>query len=233
MALHPTDNERTPDLVLGQASALAEAYAVLRAHEKRDAVLGSLILGVCRKGVNHIADAEPGRIFDRERLRNRCVRYRMRFLDAVVYRSTLPPRAVHAVHRLEERLGEPVRGLKVLTSDFGPRPGIRATWLMAPMSDGNYYLVDRWGGDPGPLRRWLVWPLASPWRLVLSVFAIGLLIGSVLPIGSVGGRPESVAPAVFRAVIILWCVILAASTLALCWLAFKGRFSAQRWNGLE
>ena len=225
MGTTPTNEERSPEGLIGQARLIAEFHAVLAAHERRDMALGTLLLGGRKAGVNHIPGAEPGKIFHTRDLQERCVRYRLRLIDAASYRGVLPPRAVHALGRLEQRVGAPVRGLRILQADTGP-VGVR---LFAPMGGGRYYLVHEWGNAPGVWRRRLVWPLRGPKQAAITLAVFGLLLAAVLPNAWVGtvGEPHW---GIQRLWVALWCELMVFGAAAFCWFGLRGRYNGEQWN---
>lgn len=55
--------------------------------------------------------------------------------------------------------------------------------LFAPIGNGYYYLVDKWGNDLHPFRKLLVWPFKNLVNLTLFVVLISYLVTLMVPEG--------------------------------------------------
>jgi len=55
--------------------------------------------------------------------------------------------------------------------------------LFAPIGNGYYYLIHKWGNDLHPLRKILMWPFKNIVNLGLLVFAISYLVTLCIPEG--------------------------------------------------
>jgi hypothetical protein len=229
----PADEGRSPEILMGQARVLAEAYDVLAENERRDAAVGALLLGSRKRGINMIPDAEPDRVFRIRRLERLCVTYRLRFLDATYFKGTLPPQAVHALARLEDRSGRPLRGLKVMASAgrFRSLSGTGCAFLFVPMGGQRYYLVHQWGLPPGPRRAMGAWPLRGPWQLGATVMTAALMIAALMPNAWVGVGSELSWWGSHRLLGMLWTTMVATAFTVFAWFAFHGRFSREAWDG--
>ncbi len=230
MTTGAANEERSPDVLIGQARVMAEVYEVLAANERRDAALGTLLLGTRKKGVNDIPDPEPERLFLLHEIRERCVRYRLRFVDASTYRRTLPPRAVHALARTEERVGAPLRGLKVMAASLGPRRTDREVRLFIPLGQGRYYLVHEWGGSPGRMRAWSTWPVRGPRQLAISILCVSLLVALLVPNAWTGAAADAPYWGSARLLMMFRSLMLTAAGAVFAWYIGGGRFSQEGWN---
>lgn len=230
MTTGAANEERSPEVLIGQAQLLAEVYEVLAANERRDAALGTLLLGARKKGVNDIPDAEPERLFMVHEIRDRCVRYRLRFVDASSYRRTLPPRAVHALARLEERVGAPLRGLKIMGASLGPGRTQAEIRLFAPLGRGRYYLVYEWGRGHGRWREVATWPVRGPKQLAVSVLVLALVLSSLAPDAWTGVGEGAAFWSAERLLSTFRSVMMIGAGVVFGWFTFGGRFNSERWN---
>jgi hypothetical protein len=55
--------------------------------------------------------------------------------------------------------------------------------LFAPMGNDYYYLVDKWGDDLHPLRKWLMWPYRNFENLIVTIFLVSVLLTLITPVG--------------------------------------------------
>jgi hypothetical protein len=55
--------------------------------------------------------------------------------------------------------------------------------LFAPIGNGYYYLIHKWGNDLHPLRKWLVWPFKNIANLALLIVLVSYLFTMMIPEG--------------------------------------------------
>lgn len=126
----------------------------------------------------------PGRIYHLNQIREICVDFRLRFLDLKYFKPQLPEEAREAIHHLEDTHGIPLKGMKIMApSRLFKLEDKDDPLLMAPLGNGYYYLVHKWGNDLHPLRKWLVWPFRNIVNLSLVVLVVSFLLTLLIPSG--------------------------------------------------
>ncbi|WP_198944463.1 hypothetical protein [Robiginitalea sediminis] len=127
---------------------------------------------------------EPGRIYHLNQIREICVDFRLRFLDLKYFKPQLPEDAREAIHHLEDAHGITLKGLKIMApSRLFKLEDKDDPLLMAPLGNGYYYLVHKWGNDLHPLRKLMVWPFRNIGNLTLVVLAVSFLLTMLIPSG--------------------------------------------------
>ena len=117
-------------------------------------------------------------------IRSICIDYRLRFLDSKYFKGDLPPRAISEVKRLEKLHDTELGGFKILApSKLFKLEDKDDPILFAPIGNGYYYLIHKWGKDLHPLRRILVWPFKNIVNLAAVVLLISFLITLMVPQG--------------------------------------------------
>ena len=164
------NDERLQRILLGQLQVVEEVHGILEEEEKKDDVLRAVVLSSRGHHINHIARLDPERVFREDAIRRMCIKHRLRFLDAGLFKGSLPPRALFELRRLEARSDGPLGGFKVMApaarfrlcdSDADPL-------LFVPVGTDHFYLVHKWGNDLSPMRTLRAWPLRGPLQLVLT-----------------------------------------------------------------
>lgn len=228
-----TETQRLERLLLGQESFLQEVYGILAQEQERDDILRAMVLS-SRGGraVNHIPSPEPDRVFDERTIRKMCTRYRLRFLEAGAFKGDIPPQAIAALRALEERVGEPLRGFRILapTERFKLCDSEADSLLFVPLGDGRHYLVHQWGGELNVFRKVVNWPLRGPIQLATTVLFLAMLFASVVPNTLIMGDPAAPWWGWPRFLFMVWTSMVFASFTLFGWFAFFGQFSAQAWN---
>lgn len=127
---------------------------------------------------------ETDRIFHIEQIREVCVDYRLRFLDLKYFKPEVPDEAIEAMQSLEARHETTLGNLKIMApSRLFKLEDKDDPLLFAPMGNGYFYLVHKWGNDLHPLRKMLVWPFKSITNLALVVMLFSFLATLMVPNG--------------------------------------------------
>lgn len=128
-------------------------------------------------------ELEAGRIYHLEDIRIICVVYRLRFLDARFFKGDFPEETVTRVRELEQLHDTELKGFKIVApSKRLLLENADDPLLFAPMGNDHYYLVDKWGDDLHPLRKWLMWPYRNFENLIFSIFLISVLLTAITPL---------------------------------------------------
>jgi len=127
---------------------------------------------------------ESHRIYHLEQIREICIDYRLRFLDSRYFKGDIPPEALAVVKRLEKEHGTELKGFKILApSRLFKLEDKDDPILFAPIGNGYYYLIHKWGTDLHPLRKWLVWPFKNIVNLAVLVLFISYVATLMIPDG--------------------------------------------------
>lgn len=127
---------------------------------------------------------ESHRIYHLEQIREICIDYRLRFLDSRYFKGGIPPEALAVVKRLEKEHGTELKGFKILApSRLFKLEDKDDPILFAPIGNGYYYLIHKWGTDLHPLRKWLVWPFKNIVNLTVLVLFISYVATLMIPDG--------------------------------------------------
>lgn len=127
---------------------------------------------------------ETNRIFHIDDIERICIIYRLRFLDSNLFKADLPYEAIQEIKDLEKTHQTQLSGFKII----GPSKVFKLAnaddpLLFAPIGNGYYYLIHKWGNDLSPFRRIIMWPLKSMENFVFSAFITSFLITFLLPQG--------------------------------------------------
>lgn len=126
-------------------------------------------------------------------IRSLCIDYRLRFVDVHFFKGTLPQEAITKIRALEKDHDITLEGLKIMA----PAKRLKLEnaddpLLFAPMGNGYYYLIHKWGNDLHPLRKALMWPYKNFENLVFTVFVLSILLTSITPMGAfTKGEPST------------------------------------------
>lgn len=221
-----TDSERLARILRGQQAFMDEVHMLLAEEQKQDEIIRAVVLSSRKERSSCIPDPDPAHVFHVSAIRSQCIRYRLRFLDAGLFKGELPLQAVAAIRSLERRTCTPITSFKIMApaerfrlcdSEVDPL-------LFVPMGDDRYYLVHKWGRDLTWSRSLFGWPFRSPVQLAATVVLFALLLTLAIP----GDQLQQWG--VQRPLLLLWNVMVMGSFTVFGWFAFFGQFSTHAWN---
>ena len=124
------------------------------------------------------------KIFHIEQVKKICVDYRLRFLDSKLFKGTIPEEAISKIRLLENEHRTELMGFKVLApSKMFKLKDKDDPMLFAPIGNGYYYLIHKWGNDLHPLRRLLMWPFKNIINLALFILFLSYFLTLLIPEG--------------------------------------------------
>ena len=127
---------------------------------------------------------EVDRIYHLDQIQKICIDFRLRFLDTRFFKGTLPSDALLEIENLQNAHATRLSGFKIMApSKLFKLEDKDDPLLFAPIGNGYYYLIHKWGNDLHPLRRILVWPFKNLVNLTLLVILISYLATLLVPDG--------------------------------------------------
>ena len=127
---------------------------------------------------------ETERIFHITQIQKICIDYRLRFLNSKYFKGKIPPAGISEIKRLERLHGIELGGFKIMApSKLFKLEDKDDPLLFAPIGNGYYYLIHKWGNDLHPMRKLLVWPFKNIVNLTLTTLVISYLVTLLVPNG--------------------------------------------------
>lgn len=156
------------------------AYSVLNAQEQQEQhILKRLSKSPLERDINNfnIDVVDRDAIFHISQIKKICVNYRLRFLDTKYFKGSYPKEVVEKIQKIEKDHNTELDGFKIIapsklfTLDKADDP-----LLFAPMGNGYYYLIHKWGKDLHPLRRIKYWAIKNVENLGFTLIALSFLL---------------------------------------------------------
>lgn len=144
------------------------------------------IEGVSRKPVNAFNpdSLASEKIFHIEEIKKICINYRLRFLDSKLFKGAIPEEAISKIRLLENEHRTELMGFKVLApSKMFKLKDKDDPMLFAPVGNGYFYLIHKWGTDLHPLRKFLMWPFKNIVNLALFILLLSYFLTLLIPEG--------------------------------------------------
>lgn len=122
-------------------------------------------------------------IYSFEVIRRTCSKFRLRFLDASLFKGEIPKEAVMKIKNLERRAGQKIENFKIIApaERFKLKDSTKDPVLLADLGAGRYYKIHKWGNDMSPVMRVLSFPLQNAVNLGLTALVFGIISAILLP----------------------------------------------------
>ncbi len=127
---------------------------------------------------------ETHRIYHIEQIKKICIDYRLRFLDSRYFKGKIPNKAIEKIKEIEAEHNIELKGFKIMApSKLFKLEDKDDPLLFAPIGNGYFYLIHKWGNDLSPFRKALAWPFKNIVNLTLLTILISYLVTLLVPNG--------------------------------------------------
>lgn len=135
---------------------------------------------------------ETENIYHIDQIKSICINYRLRFLNSKYFKAKLPYEAISKIKHLEKAHNTELKGFKIIApSKLFKLENADDPLLFAPIGNGYYYLVHKWGNDLNPFRKLLMWPYKNFGNLIFATFIVSLIATALFPEGIFSSKPNS------------------------------------------
>jgi hypothetical protein len=121
-------------------------------------------------------ELDTNAIFHISDIKKICVDYRLRFLDTVHFKDNYPEEAISKIKDLENIHNTQLGGYKIV-APMDVLKLIKADdpLLFAPMGNGFYYLIHKWGNDVNPFRKLKYWSIKNIENLGIALALVSIV----------------------------------------------------------
>jgi hypothetical protein len=163
---------------------LSEVRAILLENElTRNTIKQQLLEKSSTKSNEFVFDLlETDKIFNIQEIKNVCIDYRLRFLESHLYKNAIPEEAISKITMLEKNHNIKLEGFMIVApSKAFNLLNYDDPLLFAPIGNGYYYLIHKWGNDMNQLRKLLVKPVKNLWNFIITSVIISIAITVIVP----------------------------------------------------
>jgi len=119
-------------------------------------------------------------IFHISQIKKICVDYRLRFLDTTNFKNNYPEEAITKIQELEKKHNTSLQGFKIIAPmEVFKLKKADDPLLFAPMGNGFYYLIHKWGNDLHPLRKAKYWSIKNVENLGVALAVISVICTAI------------------------------------------------------
>ncbi len=170
---------------------------------------------------------ETDKIFYIDTIKTLCIDYRLRFLDSYRFKAQIPQEAITKIKNLEKLHNTTLTGFKIAApSRLFKLDNYDDPLLFAPIGNGYYYLIHKWGIDMSIYRKWLVRPFRDFGSFLVFLVAVSLLLAFTVSEKALGNAD----PDLVRFISFLF-IFKSVCGIALYYCFWKGKnFNTAIWN---
>ena len=140
---------------------------------------------------NQLKKLDPKNIYHINDIKKTCIDFRLRFLDAKLFKGVFPTEASIKLQQIEKEQGVSYENLKIMApSKMFKLENYDDPLLFADLGNGYYYFIHKWGNDLHPLRKFLVWPYKNLINICIATIALSIFISSLIPISLFTPNPS-------------------------------------------
>ncbi len=167
-----------------EANLLAEIKNIFNREEEKDQAIISRLQDEPQADYNafDLDLLDTDRIFHLDHIKAICIDYRLRFLDSKLFKGALPYEAISKIKALEKEHNLSLDGFKIMApSKLFKLDNADDPLLFAPIGNGYYYLIHKWGNDLSPFRKLAVLPLRNFENLMVLTALVSLIASFFVP----------------------------------------------------
>lgn len=165
---------------INEQEVLGWVYSVLNIKgEEEMSILNRLTNSPIERSLNNfdIDKVETDAIFHVTQIQKICSDYRLRFLDTKYFKGNYPSEVLEKISALEKDHNTTLDGFKIIApSKLFRLDKADDPLLFAPMGNGYFYLIHKWGTDLHPMRKVKYWAVKNVENMGISIFAASLVL---------------------------------------------------------
>jgi len=171
---------------VSESDLLAEIKNIFDQNDRKDASIISQLQSSSGRDHNalNLDLLDTDRIFHVSHIKAICIDYRLRFLDSKLFKGSIPYEAAIKIKELEKEHKTVIEGFKIMApSKLFKLENADDPLLFAPIGNGYYYLIHKWGNDLSPYRKLAVLPFKSFENLMILTALVSFFASFLVPKG--------------------------------------------------
>jgi hypothetical protein len=215
----------------GEEKTLSEFKNLFKADWERENRIGeTLSRGAISCDLPALSSDLKQEIFSLKDIKALCLKYRLRFLSTKFFKGEIPREAVNAIKNTESRLGEEIPAFMMVAPStmFKLEDANKDPLLLAPLNDGRFLLIHKWGNDLAWYRRLMAWPTKTLVNLMATIAIISFLIAAFTPMSLLSQTGNYFN--FYRVAFFGWNMVFLSGLVSYFWFALNQKFSVNAWD---
>lgn len=158
-----------------ETQLLEDVLSILSENESQRIEIKSTLKEKCSTKSNFfdLDLLETNNIFHVNQIKEIAISHRLRFLDSYLFKNEIPEEAISKINALEKSHETILGGYKILApSNAFNLKKYDDPLLFAPIGNGYYYLIHKWGNDLSWYRKLQVYPFKNLMTFLFVCFLI-------------------------------------------------------------
>lgn len=182
------------DRINAEKKILKQVEDILRKEQEKEDIISEELSKGPDDSFNDfiISRLDMDRVYHLDQIKKICIDYRLRFLPSRYFKGKMPPEALFEIKALEKHHKTQLKGFRIIApSKLFKLENADDPLLFAPIGNGYYYLIHKWGNDLHPLRKFLVLPFKSLLNLIITVLLVSWICTKLIPLGLFAGSEDA------------------------------------------
>ncbi len=173
---------------------------------------------------------DSSRIFNEDDIKALCISYRLRFLSTKHFKSEFPLDAIRSIKNIENQEGTEIKNFMIAAPSqlFKLHDANADPLLFAPLNDGTYYLIHKWGKDMAWYKKLTAIPFRSLAWLIGSILTISIFSAALIPTEIISASDNYLNFGRFA--FSLWLMLSLGAIVSFLWFTLNQKFSDQSWK---
>jgi hypothetical protein len=122
-------------------------------------------------------------VYDISSIESIAVKYRLRFLPTKYFKNEIPDEAIFKIKAIEKANNTTIEQFYIMSpsENFDLEDVNKDPLLFAPLSNGKYLLIHKWGTDLKWYKKVLASPLKSVESILITIGVVALIIAGITP----------------------------------------------------
>ena len=122
-------------------------------------------------------------IYDLKNIKSIAVKYRLRFLPTKYFKNEIPQEAIFKIKSLEKKNNTTIKNFHILApaTSFDLEDVNKDPLLFAPLKDGKYLLIHKWGTDLAWYKKLSATPLRSLESILITIGFVAFFLSLITP----------------------------------------------------
>ena len=172
------------------------------------------------------------KIYTLAEIKNLCLKFRLRFLSTKYFKKDFPVDAISEIKKTEQIAGQRIESFAIVAPSkmFHLEDANKDPLLFAPLSDGRFYLIHKWGDDLSPVRRFTAWPAKTLVNLLVTIAVLSVGLAALIPNTWLLSAEGANYFNFYRIAFVGFNLIFFSGVVSYFWLALNQKFSVEAWN---
>lgn len=164
-------------------SIVEEVYEILSNELEKDQQVLNQILGKKNTLSSCRLELEEDLIFNLQQIKFLCIKFRLRFLDAKLYKGEIPYEAILKVKDLEKQFGVEISDFKIIAPKelFKLEDKDSDPMLFANLGNDQFYFIHKWGRDMTFARSLMAIPFRNVETMFFTLLGISVIFSTIVP----------------------------------------------------